>query len=177
MPILLSALILSSLMSPTPLTVGDAVPEFSIRTLNKEKVTLAPLLKRGPVVLIILRGYPGYQCPFCTKQVGGLIADSREITKRKASLVLVYPGPADHLDKYAGEFISGKDIPHSYKFCIDPDYSLTTKLGLRWDQPHETAYPSTFVIAKSGTVTFAKIGHSHEDRPPVSDVLAALDKL
>lgn len=23
----------------------------------------------GPVVLVVLRGYPGYQCPICTKQL------------------------------------------------------------------------------------------------------------
>jgi len=32
-------------------------------------VSLANLNHQGPVVLIVLRGYPGYQCPYCTRQV------------------------------------------------------------------------------------------------------------
>jgi hypothetical protein len=40
--------------------------------------------------------------------------------------------------------------------------------------PHETAYPSTFVLDKKGIISFEKISHSHGDRLSAQ---AALDNL
>jgi hypothetical protein len=58
---------------------------------------------------------------------------------------------------------------------IDPDYKFTNKYGLRWDEPKETAYPTTFLIDHSETVLFRKISHSHGDRTIAADVLAELE--
>lgn len=171
---------LASLMLQAPATspvVGDKAPAFDVRTLDDKAVRLAPLLRRGPVVLVVLRGWPGYQCPFCTRQVGELIAREDDFAKRKSTVVLVYPGPADGLKGHAGEFVAGKDVPRDFRFTTDPDYAFTKGYALRWDAPHETAYPSTFVIGRDGRVAYAKISHSHGDRAPVADVLAALDGL
>ena len=172
-PILaLLALALPSAVSPP--AVGDKAPAFDLKSLEGKRVRLAPMLKKGPVVLVVLRGWPGYQCPFCTRQVGELISKSPEFAKSKAQVVMVYPGPAEGLQGHAAEFISGKDVPKGYHFTFDPDYAFTNQYGLRWDAPRETAYPSTFVIGKDGKVRYAKISHEHGDRPPVADVLAAL---
>ena len=168
--------IIGSQTAPLPPKVGDVAPSLNLHTLGKEVVNLAPLLKKGPVVLVVLRGYPGYQCPFCTRQVNELLNKSDEFAKRKASVVLVYPGPADGLAKYAGDFVSGKDIPSHFRFTLDPDYGFALRYNLRWNAPHETAFPSTFVIGTDGRVSYEKISHSHADRAPISEVLGALDK-
>jgi len=178
MALIASILALTFVGFPTnPPKVGDVAPAFNLKTLGKDKVKLTPLLKTGPVVLVVLRGYPGYQCPFCTRQVGELLTKSAEFSKRKASVVLVYPGPADGLDKYAGDFVAGKTMPPNFRFTIDPGYEFTSCYNLRWNAPSETAYPSTFVIGQDGHVSYAKISHKHGDRAPVADVLAALDAL
>lgn len=160
-----------------PPAVGEKAPAFDVRTLDDRAVRLAPLLKGGPVVLVVLRGYPGYQCPFCTKQVGELFAKAGEFRKRKSTVVLVYPGPSDHLKRYANEFVSGKEIPADYRYALDPDFAFTKSYGLRWDAPHETAYPSAFVIGRDGRIAYAKVGRGHGDRAPVADLLASLDGL
>ena len=51
---------------------------------------------------------------------------------------------------------------------------MTNSYGLRWDAPHETAYPSTFILDKNQTVLFEKISHSHGDRLSAQDALAFL---
>jgi hypothetical protein len=48
---------------------------------------------------------------------------------------------------------------------------MTNLYGLRWDAPHETAYPSTFILDKKRTVLFEKISHSHGDRLSAQDAL------
>lgn len=160
-----------------PPAVGQKAPTFDVRTLDEKAVRLSPLLKQGPVVLVVLRGYPGYQCPFCTKQVGELISKGEEFARRKATVVLVYPGPSEGLKKYAGDFVAGKDIPKNFRFTIDPGYRFTQSYGLRWDAPNETAYPSAFVIDRKGQIAYAKVSHSHGDRAPVESLFASLDAL
>lgn len=167
-----------SLLSPAkPPAVGELAPAFDVRTLDRKSVRLAPLLKEGPVVLVMLRGFPGYQCPLCTRQVGELFSSAHEFAKQKATVVLVYPGPAPDLEKRAGEFVAGQDIPDGFRFTTDPDFAFTKSYGLRWDAPGETAYPSTFVIAPDGRIAYAKVSHSHGDRALTKDVLAALRKM
>jgi O-acetyl-ADP-ribose deacetylase (regulator of RNase III) len=34
-------------------------------------------------------------------------------------------------------------LPSNIVLVTDPDYTVTNLYGLRWDAPHETAYPST----------------------------------
>lgn len=157
-----------------PPAVGDKAIPFTLNALDGSSASLSGLLKKGPVVLVVLRGYPGYQCPFCTAQVGRLLGAADQFAAKKAQVVLVYPGPADGLKQHAGEFVQGKTIPANFHLLLDPDYTFLNQYGLRWDAPGETSYPSTFVIDKKGKVTFAKISHEHGDRSTSEEILKAL---
>lgn len=163
----------------TPPEVGDMAPGFTLKTLDDQSVRLRDLTDRGNVVLVVLRGWPGYQCPICDRQVHDYIAHAEGFAEAKAQLLFVYPGPADDLTAHAEEFKSwkGKEWPKEYLYVLDPNYSMVNAYHLRWDAPRETAYPSTFVIDKSGKVRFAKISHSHGDRSKAADVLAEVKKL
>ena len=157
-----------------PPAVGAEAPDFELMSIGGEKVKLSKLTEKGPVVLVVLRGYPGYQCPLCTKQVGELIGKADEFKKAGAQVVFVYPGPADKLKEKADEFVKGKDYPAQFTLLLDPDYTFTNAYGLRWDAKNETAYPSTFVLDGKRKVTFAKVSTTHGDRSKVADVLAAV---
>lgn len=157
-----------------PPSVGDRAPEFALTSLQGATVRLSEELKRGPVVLVVLRGWPGYQCPFCTRQFSDYIRHAGELERAGVRAVFVYPGPADGLTEHANAFLRAREMPSNFIFVTDPDYKLTNAYGLRWDAAGETAYPSTFVLDRSGTITFARISKSHGDRVPVADVLAAL---
>jgi hypothetical protein len=45
----------------TPPIKGDTAKDFTLWSLNREEVSLKSLTAHGPVVLLVLRGYPGYQ--------------------------------------------------------------------------------------------------------------------
>jgi thioredoxin-dependent peroxiredoxin len=158
-----------------PPKVGDEAKSFSLTTIDGDKVESAKLLKQGPVVLIVLRGYPGYQCPICNVQVGSFIGAAKKFAGKKAQLVLVYPGPAENLKDHAKAFIRGKSLPENVFFALDPDFDFTNDYNLRWDAKNETAYPSTFVISADGKVRFAKVSREHGGRATVDEVLQALD--
>ena len=157
-----------------PPTVGEKASEFKLNTVEGEPVELSGLLKQGPVVLLVLRGWPGYQCPICNRQVGEFLSSAAKFKAAKASLVLVYPGPAAGLKDHAQEFIRGKTLPDNFYYTTDPDYAFTNAYHLRWDAPKETAYPSTFLIGQDGLIQFAKISTTHGGRASAAEVLQAL---
>jgi peroxiredoxin len=159
----------------SPPTVGERAREFSLKDLDGKTVTLAEMTQKGPFALIVLRGWPGYQCPFCTKQVAELRGKAEEFRKRGTPVLLVYPGPIERLDEHAREFLKMGGLPEGFRLVTDPDYALVNAYGLRWDAPKETAYPSTFVIDAGQTVRFAKISKEHGDRASSQEILKALD--
>ncbi len=170
----------TAIAAEKPPTVGDKAKDFELTGLGGDKdgsvakVKLSQQLDAGPVVLVVLRGYPGYQCPLCTRQVAELAKKADDFKKAGAKVLLVYPGPADDLKAHADEFVKGKDYPAHFQFLLDPDYTFANSYGLRWDAKNETAYPSTFVLDKDGKVLFAKVSKTHGDRAKVADVLGAL---
>ncbi len=156
--------------------VGDKAPAFTLKSLRGKSVTLSEQTSAGPVALIVLRGFPGYQCPVCNRQVQEFLKRAPEFSKAGTRVVMVYPGPAKDLEAKAEEFASGKSFPDNFELLLDPDYVMTEAYGLRWDAKGETAYPSTFLIDTSGAIVFAKISNSHGGRSTPSEVLEASAK-
>lgn len=156
---------------------GDAAPGFRLPSSTGQAVRLAELTKQGPVVLVVLRGYPGYQCPACNAQTGQFFGAAGKFQAAKSQVVFVYPGQGAGLARRAGEFLQGKTVPEGMHVVLDPDYAFTNLYGLRWNKAGETAYPATFVIDGSGKVRFAKVSRSHGGRTGVEETLKALGKL
>lgn len=156
--------------------VGDKAADFELDSVTGAKVELSKVAAQGPVVLIVLRGFPGYQCPVCNQQVGQYLAQAEKLKAAGAQVLLVYPGPADGLAKKAQEFINDKTIPAHFQLLVDPDYAFTNAYHLRWDAAGETAYPSTFVIQKDLKVVFSKVSQEHGGRSKPEEVLKVLSK-
>lgn len=171
----LACLVPLVLHAGAPLKVGDKAPDFALQTLDDQTVQLRELTAGSNVVVIVLRGWPGYQCPLCTRQVQDFIASAPAFSKAKARVVFVYPGPAEDLKAHAKDFLENKQWPKDFAYIIDPAFTMVNAYGLRWDAPHETAYPSTFILDRKGIVQFVKISHSHGDRTKASAILEELD--
>ena len=158
-----------------PPAVGDVATDFTLPKLGGGEVNLEDLNAEGPVAVVVLRGWPGYQCPICSRQYASFYAKREDFAKAGANVVFIYPGPADGLDSHAEEFFANSDdLPENFVLATDPDYEFTDAYGLRWDAPKETAYPSTFVVGSDGKVLFSKISMTHGDRAEVADVLKAM---
>lgn len=175
----LGAALLLTVVAADPPKVNDPVPNFTLKTLDDQPVELQKLTAKSTVVLVVLRGWPGYQCPICDRQVKDFITSASSFAEAKAQVIFVYPGPAIDLKAHAGEFKSwkGKEWPKEFLYVLDPDYTMINAYNLRWDAPRETAYASTFVLDRKGVVRFAKISHSHGDRASAAETLAAVKKL
>ena len=154
--------------------VGDDAPAIALKTPKGDKVELAELVKKQPVIVLFLRGYPGYQCPICTRQVADYVGHADQIKAAGARVLMVYPGPAEGLAQRAIEFTRDTKLPDNFDFVIDPGYTATNAWNLRWDAEKETAYPSTFVVGTDGKITYAKVSTSHGDRSDPAEVIKTM---
>lgn len=130
-----------------------------------------------PVVLVVLRGMArsenGGFCPSCLAQAGTLLANRAEFDRRRAEVLVLFPGPSDRV----GEFVQtarlrtpGEPTP-AFRLLLDRDLKACDRLGIRAD----LAKPSTYVLDRQGRVVYAYVGETSTDRPSVKAVLAQLD--
>jgi len=78
-----------ALNAGTPPKAGDKAAEFVLKTLDAQTVRLSDLTAKGKVVLIVLRGWPGCQCPPCTRQVQDYVASSSGFAETRTRVVMV----------------------------------------------------------------------------------------
>jgi peroxiredoxin Q/BCP len=162
---------MANLKAQAPPAMGEKARDFTLVRLDGASIRLTDLTKQGPVVMLMLRGWVGYQCPICTRQVGEFLKLAKEFEAAGSSVVLVYPGEAGLVQGKAEDFITGQTLPPNFHFVVDPDLKVVNLYNLRWDAPNETAYPSTFVFDSGGVSRFAKISQSHGDRSSGAEVL------
>ena len=159
-----------------PPTIGDKAPDFQLSTVEGKAVRLSELTGRNPLVLIVLRGYPGYQCPYCNRQVQDFIEKAPAFARSGFRVVMIYPGPPQDLTRRASEFLVDKTLPANFDLLLDPEYKFTKQYGLRWNAPNETAYPSTFVLDSTGVIFFLKVVKAHGGRTTAQEVLDVLPR-
>src|SRR5262249_31803280 len=109
LPLILAAISIYA----APPTTGEKAPDFQLSTVDGKAVRLSDLVPRGPVVLVVLRGYPGYQCPYCNRQVQDFLQKAPSFAASGAHVVMVYPGPPQNLGSRATEFLTGKTLPEN----------------------------------------------------------------
>jgi thioredoxin-dependent peroxiredoxin len=163
-----------ALAQPMAPKVGTKAPEFALKDAAGTAASLSGERTQGAVVLIVGRGWPGYQCPFCTRQFAEFRSHAKELQAAGARVLWIYPGPEDLLAKHAADFTGTEPLPPNFRVLVDPGYTFTKAYGLRWDAPKETAYPATFVIDRDGIIRFANVSLEHGGRTPVADVLKSL---
>lgn len=161
-------------VAAAPPAVGDVAKDFQLSSPQGKKVKLSDQLKKGPVVLLVLRGFPGYQCPLCTRQVSQFVRNAAKLKDANASVFLVYPGAVNNLNTKADEFIQSQTLPANFHFLTDPGCQFTNAYELRWNAKNETAYPSTFIIGTDVKVKYAKISKTHGGRSNAKEVLQKL---
>src|SRR5262249_11216500 len=126
--------------------------ELSFLNLEGQKVDLQSFKGKKNVVLVITRGYPGTLCPFCMAQTSRLIRNYSEFERRQAEVVVVFPGPKEHVYEFSKSSqtdASASKVP--FPLVLDEDLKVVDRLGIRGN----LAKPATFILDKSGRVRFA----------------------
>jgi peroxiredoxin len=133
------------------------------------------------LVVVITRGFSGYVCPNCSAQTSRLVANYPEFVKRDAEVLVVFPGPAKHLQDFVQAVRSqAGDAPVPFPLLLDEGYKAVDQLGIRAQGlpgPFPDAKPATYILDKQGKVVFAYVGTNTADRPSLKAVLGQLDRL
>ena len=115
---------------------GETAPDFTLSTISGTPGQLSAEARQGITVLVILGGYPGFQCQFCQEQAHDFIFHAAEFAKRKTTVGLVYAGPPAPLDQHAREFLS-KQV------ALPPNITLVTDPGNKVKKSEWRAVEST----------------------------------
>lgn len=129
------------------------------------------------VILVFTEGFNGMICPFCKTQTSRLIANYDEFVKRDCEVIVVYPGPEDHLD----EFLEAAKVTEKHQvdkvpfpIVLDKDFTATNYFDIHSMHAH----PATYLIDKQGAVQFAYVGKDMTaDRPSVKAILGKIDAI
>ena len=71
-----------SAFAETP-AVGTKALDFTLSTPTGKAVTMSREERGHGLVLVVLRGFPGYQCPYCVKQVHDFIDHASDFEAKK----------------------------------------------------------------------------------------------
>jgi|GraSoi2013_100cm_1033763.scaffolds.fasta_scaffold178887_2 peroxiredoxin len=105
-----------------PHAAGSKAPDFTLSTPMGVTIRLAQYISESKTVLVALRGCPGYQCPYCGRQVHDFVEHASEFGLRAVNILLVSPGLPAELDQRAKEFLAEQaKLPSNITLVIDPD--------------------------------------------------------
>lgn len=162
---------------PSNRKTGDKLPTQGDATLvgpDGKPVSLASY-EGKPLVLVVMRGFAGFICPFCATQTAQLATRYGELTAAGAEVVIVYPTKDEQQSKI-DEFVAAvnaalaeegeESIP--FKVLLDPGVKLVKKYNL---EGIDLSRPSTFVLDVEGVVAYAYVGKKIYDRPTVDRIL------
>lgn len=172
------------------LAAGSKAPDFQLPNTDGDLESLYEYLKDGPVVLTFYRG--GW-CPYCNLALRALQGALSEIESLGATLIAVSPQLPDNSlstqeklelsfpvlsdvgNKVAKEFGLVFTLPESLvdvydKFKID----LVSTNG---DETFELPMPGTYVIDRSGIVTWCFVDPDYTHRAEPSDIISSLREI
>ncbi len=161
---------------PVPYTavtkVGDVFPYTSF---VGQDGTVVDLTKRGDgkkSLLVFMRGFSGFVCPYCTAQTAELVKRRDEILATNTELYVVYPGAAETIPTFLEAvrvYMASEDAP-GISVLMDVDLKAVDALGIRQD----LSRPCTFVLDAEGRLVYEYVGEGPPDRPSLDDVLQVL---
>ena len=134
--------------------LGKPAPDFKLPNDRGELVSLRELNAQGPVLVVF---YYGYGCSHCVAQLFGIQKDLQHFSHLGAQIVAISADPSEktaaQFEKYGRfDFPVLSDQPQA----VAEQYSVYTPPS---DDKPENLLHGTFVIDRSGVVTFVNMGY------------------
>jgi peroxiredoxin len=176
---------------PEGLARGAYAPIFEGTDALGNDFSLKRALEDGPVVVAFFRGE---WCPHCTKYMQQLEDSLSHINEKGAQVVAITPEQNSHVIEMVAEtraefrVLSDNDgsIMRDYEvaFPVTKRYQkrikrlLRAKIAERNGQEEATLpVPAVYLITPSGKVAWRYFNYDYRQRPPVSEILKAIDAL
>jgi len=149
------------------LPIGQHAPQFTLRDQNGNEVSLATLLKKGPVAVVFVRSADW--CLYCKLQLAQLQRNVKEIEATGAQLVSISYDSTEKLKRYADR----QKI--SFPLLSDANSKTIDAYGMRdKESDNGSSNHSTFIIDQKGVIRAKPLVLNFSDRPAVDALVNAL---
>ncbi|MBW6481634.1 MAG: AhpC/TSA family protein [Vicingaceae bacterium] len=170
------------------LEVGYEVKNFTAKDVNNNTFSLETELKKGPIVLIFIRGQ---WCPVCNRHMNTIQDSLKYIQEKGAQVVVISPEKPEYIEKTIeksqAEFIvlydEGQKISDYFDVTFNPDgktkMMYNTILGAKLKESHtddseRLPIPATFIIGKDKKIVWRQFDPNYKYRSTVKDIIEAL---
>lgn len=159
---------------PRPDLIGQPLPRQRFLGTTGRAIDISAWQGERNVLVIILRGFAGTICPYCSAQVRAITSRLESFAEQDTEVIFVYPGSASSVPLFmqAVRNLGEGDLP-PVSVALDVDLALVRSLDIE----SELASPTSILIDKQGQVQFAYVGRDLTDRPSVIDLLEVLEGL
>lgn len=171
------------------LNIGDKAPNFTLKNVLNQPVSLYNELEKGPVVLTWYRG--GW-CPYCNITLHYLQEKLPEFQKAGATLMALTPELPDNSlttsEKNNLEFNVLSDVGNTIGKAYGVVFTLTDAVAAIYedgfglskkngDSNNQLPLAATYVIDKNGIIQYAFLDANYRERAEPSEILSALNTL
>ena len=187
LPILLLGIALAHAeTAPTPLKVGDSIPDVKLRTEDDTEVSLRQLVSEKPAVLVFYRG--GW-CPFCNRHLQSLAGMEDDLKQAGVQLLAISPDQPAKLKatpergKLHYRLLSDSDAAAARAFGIvfkvdDQTVEKYRGYGINLEAAagrnhHLLPHPAVFVASTNGVIRFAHVNPDYQVRLAPARILEA----
>ncbi|WP_318641117.1 peroxiredoxin-like family protein [Flavobacterium ardleyense] len=169
----------------SPLLIGEILPEASLQNADGKVLKLSTILSQKPTVMVFYRG--GW-CPYCNKQLSGLVDIEKEILELGYQIIAISPDDYKNLKnteekekiKYSvlsdqgGKFIKEIGIAFSTPASLTDYISSKSQIGKTSDV---MPVPTVLIVDKAGKILFEYINPNYKERLSGELLLAVLKTL
>ncbi len=176
-------------LAQTGLKSGTIAPEFKATDNSGKTLDLKALLKSHKAVVLFF--YRGQWCPYCNKQIKQLQDSLQLLTDKGAYVIGVTPETGENInktiDKTRASFSIIQDKGYQIMKAYDVNYTVNDALYSKLkgygvdleknngNKDHVLPVPATYVIDRSGKISFVQFDKDYTRRASVSSILNALN--
>ncbi|MEM0951746.1 MAG: peroxiredoxin family protein [Cyanobacteria bacterium P01_H01_bin.74] len=147
------------------LAVGKQAPVFSAKSSSGKTIKLADYQNKKNVVLIF---YQGSFCSLCEAQLSGIQKELSAFEAKETEVIAISADDMNHAKKRQGE--SGLSFP----VLPDAEKKIIQRYGVANISKNNMAWPSVYIINKSGRVSFRYASKSGK-RLQAEEILAKIN--
>ena len=120
--------------------------------------------------------YRGLHCPVCKTYLGELESKLPEFTKRGVDVIAISTDDRERAQRAKTEWgLNNLQIGCELSIASAREWDLFISRAIRDGEPPEFSEPGLFLIKPEGTLFFASRGSAPWGRPPLDQMLRAVD--
>ncbi len=176
------------LCAQSGLKKGDAAPLFTAVDNSGKKIDLKNILKEHKSVVLFF--YRGQWCPYCNKYIQQLQDSLQMLTAKGTYVIGITPETGENINKTINKtkasFSMIYDKDRSIMKSYDVNYVMEQSLFEKYKRngvdmeanngnaDHMLPVPATYIINKSGKLTYVHFDKDYKRRPTIKSLLAEL---